>query len=189
VIRRPILILAAALAVVASGCGGGDEPSEPEGTPPRQWVTSVCGALDRWQTSLEAKAKGVPQEVLQAFRDGPTEAKQLLSNLLGEVIAETDAMIRRVDAAGQPAVEQGRRIAADVHARLLRVKTALQDARKSVERVPTDNPLEFQRQMADIAPDLLAQERALKNILSGVDAKPLRDAIQETERCAAFTGN
>jgi hypothetical protein len=187
VIRRPILILAAALAVVAGGCGGGDESSEPEGTPPRQWVTSVCGALDGWQTSLENKAQGLPREVLQA--DSPKDAKRRIEGFLGEVIAETDTMIARVDRAGQPAVAEGQRMAADVHARLLKVKAAFEGARERVEKVPTDDPLAFQRQLTAIGQDLLAQGQSLGDILRGADAKPIQDAIQDEERCVAFTGN
>jgi hypothetical protein len=187
VIRRPILILAAALAVVAGGCGGGDEPSEPEGTPPRQWVASVCGALDGWQTSLERKAQGLPQEVLQA--DSPQDAKRRIEGFLGEVIDETDAMIARVDGAGRPAVDEGRRIAADVHARLLKVKAAFEGARERVAKVPTNDPFAFQRQLTEIGQDLLAQGQSLGDILRRADAKPIQDAIQGEERCAAFTGN
>ena len=186
--RLPILTLAVALALVAGGCGGGgdEESSEPEGTPPRQWVTSVCGALDGWQTSLEDKAQNLPQEVLQSA--SPTAAKQRIGDFLGEVIGETDAMIARVDKAGRPAVDEGRRIAADVHTRLLKVKAAFEAARERVEKVPTNDPLAFQSELTEIGQDLLAQGQSLGDILRRADAKPIQDALQEDERCAAFTG-
>jgi hypothetical protein len=192
VARLPILTLAifvvvGALAFVAGGCGGGDDADEPEGTPPRQWVTSVCGALDRWQTSLQDKAQTLPREVLQAA--SPTDAKQRIGNFLGEVIAETDAMIARVDKAGEPAVDEGRRISADVHTRLLKVKAAFEGARERVEKVPTNDPLAFQRQLTEIGQDLLAQGESLGDILRRADAKPIQDALREDERCAAFRGN
>ena len=173
---------------MAGGCGGGDDDSdEPEGTPPRQWVTSVCGALDSWQTSLEDKARTLPREVLQAA--SPTVAKQRIGSFLGEVIAETDAMIARVDKAGRPAVAEGRRIAADVHTRLLKVKAAFVGARERVQKVPTNDPLAFQSQLTEIGQDLLAQGQSLGDILRRADAKPIQDALEEDERCGAFTGN
>src|SRR4051794_11080232 len=132
-------MLAIALAVVAGGCGGGAEkPAGPEGTPPAKWVTSVCGALDTWQTSLQNQAQTLPRDVLQAA--SPTAAKQRIDTFLGDVIAQTDGMIRRVGNAGRPAVDQGAQIAADVHTRLLKVKAAFVNARTRVEQVPTDDP-------------------------------------------------
>jgi hypothetical protein len=192
VARRPILtlaivVLAGTLALVAGGCAGGGDSDEPEGTPPRQWVTSVCGALDRWQTSLQDKAQTLPREVLQAA--SPTAAKQRIGTFLGEVIAETDAMIARVDKAGRPAVAEGRRIATDVQTRLLKVKAAFVDARERVQKVPTNDPLAFQRQLTEIGQDLLAQGQSLGDILRRADAKPIQDALKEDERCGAFTGN
>jgi hypothetical protein len=185
VIRFPILTLAFALALMAGGCGGGGS-SEAEGTPPRQWVTSVCGALDTWQTSLQDRAQGLPREVLQA--SSPTDAKRRISDFLDEVIAETDAMISRVGKAGQPAVDEGRRIASDVHTRLLKVKAAFVQAREKVLKVPTDDPFAFQRQLTQIGQDLLAQGQSLGDILGRADAKPIQDALQANEQCAAFTG-
>jgi hypothetical protein len=184
VIRLPILIPAVALALVAAGCGGGS--SEPEGAPPKQWVTSVCGALDTWQTSLQDKAQTLPREVLQA--SSPNDAKQRIGDFLDEVIAETDRMISRVDTAGQPAVDEGRRIASDVHARLLKVKAAFVEAREKVQNVPTDDPFAFQRQLTEIGQDLLAQGQALGDILGRVDAKPIQDAVEDNKQCGAFTG-
>ena len=185
--RLSIAAAAIALAALAAGCGGGgSKSSEPEGTPPRQWTTSVCGALDAWQTSLQNKAKTLPREVLEA--SSPTAAKQRIGDFLDEVIDETDTMIANVDRAGQPAVVRGRRLAANVHARLLRVKAAFEDARAKVQKVPTDDPLAFQRQLTTIGQNLLAQGRSLGNILRGANAKPIQDAIQNDERCAAFTG-
>jgi hypothetical protein len=184
--RLPILTLAVALALVAGGCAGGDDSSEPEGTAPKLWVTSVCGALDTWQTSLQDKAQTLPREVLQAA--SPKAAKQRIGDFLDEVIAETDGMIGRVDNAGQPAVDEGRRIASDVHTRLLKVKQAFVQAREKVKKVPTDDPFAFQKQLTAIGQDLLAQGQALGDILRRADAKPIQDAVQADERCAAFTG-
>ena len=186
--RVPIVVVAAALAVLAAGCGGGSsKSSEPQGTPPRQWTTSVCGALDSWQTSLQDKAKSLPREVLQA--SSPAAAKQRIGAFLDEVLGETDAMIAKVDRAGRPAVDEGRRIASDVHTRLLKVKAAFEDARTKVQKVPTDDPFAFQRQLTEIGQNLLAQGESLGNILGGADAKPIQDALADNERCAAFTGN
>jgi hypothetical protein len=189
VTRLPILLSVAALAFLAAGCGGGgdsDESEQPEGTPPTQWVTTVCGALDDWQTSLQTQAQGLPQEVLQA--DSPQDAKKQIVNFLDEVVDETQTMIDKVDAAGRPAVDAGQRVATAVHTRLEKVKQAFENARSSVESVPTDNPLAFQQQLTKIGQDLSTQGQALGDVLSSADAQPLRDAIDKTEQCKSFNG-
>ena len=185
-IRLPLIVLVATLAFVAAGCGGSSE-DEPEGTPPRQWVTSVCTALDDWQASLQDKAKGLPQEVLQA--DSATDAKRRIQSFLDEVIAETDAMIGRVDRAGQPAADEGRQFAAQVRARLRKVKAAFEDARSRVEQVPTDDPFAFQRQLTQIGQDLLAQARSLGTLLAQAPAGPILNSIGDVARCRAFSSN
>ena len=186
--RVPLLALVAALALAAAGCGGGsDEAEQLEGTPPAEWVTTVCGALDDWQTSLQTKAQGLPQEVLQA--DSPADAKERITTFLDEVVDETQAMVDEVDAAGKPAVDAGERVRTAIHARLLKVKAAFESARSRVEDVPTDNPLAFQQQLTQIGQDLAQQGQALGDVLASADAAPLRDAIQDTERCQSFNGN
>ena len=186
--RVPLLVLVAALSLLAAGCGGGsDEAEAPEGTPPAEWVTTVCGALDDWQTSLQTKAQGLPQMVLQA--DSPEDAKNQITDFLDEVVDETQTMIDEVDEAGKPAVDAGERVRTAVHARLLKVKAAFENARAQVDQVPTDNPLAFQQQLTQIGQDLAAQGQALGDVLGSADAAPLRNAIQNTERCESFNGS
>ena len=189
VTRLPILLSVAALAFLATGCGGGgdsNESEQPQGTPPTQWATTVCGALDDWQTSLQTQAQGLPQEVLQA--DSPQDAKKQIVDFLDQVVDETQTMIDKVDAAGRPAVDGGQRVATAVHTRLEKVKQAFENARSSVENVPTDNPLAFQQQLTKIGQDLSTQGQALGDVLGSADAQPLRDAIDKTERCKSFNG-
>ena len=188
--RVPLLVLVAALSVLAAGCGGGggsnESQQQPEGTPPAEWVTTVCGALDDWQTSLQTKAQGLPQQVLQA--SSPADAKKQIEDFLDEVVNETQTMVDTVDQAGKPAVDAGDRVRNAVHARLLKVKAAFETARKQVDAVPTNNPAAFQQQLTQIGQDLAAQGQALGDVLGSADAKPLRDAIANTPRCKSFNG-
>jgi hypothetical protein len=186
VIRLPAIVLVAALAFVAAGCGGSSKKEqEQEGTPPRQWVRSVCTALDEWQASLQQQAKGLPSAVLQA--DSPADAKRRIDDFLDEVIAETDTMIGRVQRAGRPAATEGRRFAAQVQARLRKVRAAFADARRRVEQVPTDDPFAFQRQLTEIGQDLLSQARSLGTLLAQAPAGAILNAIGDVSRCRTFT--
>ena len=149
-------------------------------------MTTVCGALDDWQVSLQEQAKGLPQQVLQA--SSPEDAKQQITGFLDEVVDQTQQMVDEVDEAGTPAVDAGQRVRTAIHARLLKVKAAFVNARAQVDKVPTDNPLAFQQQLTQIGQDLAAQGQALGDVLGSADAQPLRDAIQDTENCQSFNG-
>jgi hypothetical protein len=189
VVRLPILALLAALAVAAAGCGG-DETSEPEGTPPKQWAGSVCGALETWQESLQNQARGLSREVLQA--KSPNAAKRRIGTFLDEVIAETDTMMEAVEGAGQPAVEQGRQVADDFRMGLEQMRAAFEDARAKIAKVPTDDPQAFQRQLTEIGSDLQTQGRSIGDTLGKIDerydSQQLGKAFDETEACSEFTG-
>lgn len=189
--RVPLVVFVAVLSFLAAGCGGGGsnesaQPAQPEGTPPAEWVTTVCGALDDWQTSLQQEAKGLPQQVLQA--GNPEDAKKEITDFLDQVVDETQTMVDTVDEAGKPAVDAGERVRTAVHTRLLKVKAAFENARRQVDNVPTDNPQAFQQQLTQIGQDLAAQGQALGDVLGSANQKPLRDAIQNTEKCQSFNG-
>jgi hypothetical protein len=188
VIRLPAFLAAAALAVVA-GCGGGGS-SETSGVPPNQWAASVCGALETWQTSLQTKAQGLTQAVLQA--QSPKAAKQQLGDFLDEVLAETDTMIASVGEAGQPAVDQGEQVANDFRAGVQRMRTAFADAKGKIEQVPTDDPQAFQEQLTQIGQELQNQGQSIGSTLGGLDEKydapELGKAFDENEQCKAITG-
>jgi hypothetical protein len=53
--RAPLVVLAlvASLALVAAGCGGGDE-EEASGDATVEWADGLCGAFDTWMTELES---------------------------------------------------------------------------------------------------------------------------------------
>jgi hypothetical protein len=188
VIRLPIVLLAATLAL-AAGCGGGGS-SASAGAPPAQWAASVCGALQTWQTSLQSKAQGLTQDVLQA--QSPKAAKQQLGDFLDEVIAETDTMIASVGKVGQPAVDQGDQVARDFRAGLDQMRAAFADAKTKIEQVPTDDPQAFQQQLTAIGQELQTQGQSIGSTLGNLDEKynapELGKAFDENANCKAITG-
>jgi hypothetical protein len=184
--RPPILAVVAAAALAVAGCGGS---SSPEGTPPADWAQSVCGALSDWQTSLQEKSQSLTQDVLQA--KSPNAAKEQISTFLSDVIVETETMIGAVDAAGQPAVDQGGQIAEDFHNGLNRMRDAFKDAASDVQSVPTDDPQAFQQQLTQIGTELSTQGQAIGSTLGEIDqkydAEELNKAFDENPTCKDFT--
>jgi hypothetical protein len=185
VIRLPILALAVGLA--ATGCGGGGEP---EGVPPSEWAASVCGALEAWQTSLEQGARDLTRDVLQA--QDPEQSKEQIGDFLDEVISETDTAIGAVDGAGTPAVDRGEEVAADFKAGLEQIKAAFVDAGEQIEEAPTDDPAAFQQQLGAIGQQLQTQGQSIGDTLGRIDEKydadELSKAFDENEQCREFAG-
>lgn len=184
--RPPILALLAAAALAVAGCGGS---SRPEGTPPADWAQSVCAALSDWQTSLQEQSQSLTQDVLQA--KNPRAAKEQIGTFLTDVIVETETMIGAVDAAGQPAVDQGDQIAEDFHNGLIRMRDAFKDAASDVQSVPTDDPQAFQQQLTQIGTELQRQGQAIGSTLGEIDqkynAEELNKAFDANPTCKDFT--
>ena len=191
-LRLPILVLLAAAALVA-GCGGdGDDGNGgSEGVPPSEWAQTVCGALSDWQASLQEKSQSLSGTVLEA--ETPQAAKDQIGEFLGDVLADTEAMIDTVEGAGEPAVDEGDRIAEDFRARLEEMRTAFEDARQRVEDVPTDDPQAFQQELTEIGGELQTQGEAIGNRLDEIDerydADELSEAFDDTPACRDFAGS
>jgi uncharacterized protein YoxC len=90
----PVAVLVAALALVAAGCGGDDEPQVPAST---QWAGDFCTAVNTWRNSIATTAADL---TANPSREGLEEA-------VGEARDTTETLIETLQGLGSPGTESG----------------------------------------------------------------------------------
>jgi hypothetical protein len=101
--------VALAIGVVAAACGGGGSTSSGSSSPSTQasltadqWANQVCGAVGTWAKSLST----APPDVSNAA--SPEEAKTTLTSYTNNLVASTNTLVAGLQAAGTPAVSNGK---------------------------------------------------------------------------------
>jgi hypothetical protein len=133
-VRTFIALTVAALALAASsGCGGGEEAT---GASPEEWSADVCGALSSWKSDLETRANELQDTAASAT--SIAEGRDLIVDFLDETITRTDQMMNELEAAGNPAVDDGETIAREFRAEIAKIKPIFEDAREKAAALPED---------------------------------------------------
>jgi hypothetical protein len=128
-------LIAAALALtVVTACGGGEEAAS--GASPEEWTADVCGAISGWKADLEQRANELQDTAAGA--SSISEGRDLIVDFLDTTITRTDQMLNEVEAAGNPAVDDGETIARDFRAELAKIKPIFEDAREKAAALPDD---------------------------------------------------
>ena len=169
-------LIAALLAVVAASCGGsrgGDGPT------PEEWMTTLCGALVKWQ--------GVMTDLPPLPRDDLVAAKNVLTGLLETAVGATDELIRTMQAAGAPDVENGPELAQGYQTALTSIRDSLDTARTRAQALDPAKPEEFGAGLTTIVTELEAATTALGRTFDEnyrrYKSEELDDAAKEVEEC------
>jgi len=116
------VLLLAALALAAAGCGG---KSQPKATPTADWANSVCGALVTWTTTMKSLASTLKSNPTKAgVQDAVTQAqdatKTLSTSLKGLGKPDTQA--------GQQAKDDINQLADELSTDVNKIKSSIESA-------------------------------------------------------------
>ncbi|MGH2722434.1 MAG: hypothetical protein ACRDJO_12670 [Actinomycetota bacterium] len=168
-------LFAALLAVVAASCGGrgGGGPT------PQAWMTTLCGALVKWQ--------GVMTDLPPLPRDDLAAAKNVLGELLDNAVTSTDELIRTIRGAGAPDVENGAELAQGYQTALTSIRDSLDNARTKAQALDPAKPEEFGAGLTTIVTELEAATSALGRTFDEnyrkYKSEELDNAAKEVEEC------
>ena len=184
--RTAALGLTLLLAAGFAACGGDDDGDggggSSETVSAEAYAADVCGAMQDWITGIQERT----QSLTEGFQSNdPQEGKELLSNLLAEMSAQTGDLVSAVEEAGVPDVDGGEEAADSLVSAFEDVQGILDDAQQDIEDLPTD-PQAFQQGAAELGPTL---QQALSGVGSSIeepDSQELRDAFENEESCSAI---
>lgn len=170
-----LAIIAAALALVATGCGGGDD--EPEASATDEWAEGFCGAITTWAESLE-QATDELRSFNSLSRDAFEQAAEDIRTATGDFADDLQAL-------GTPDTESGEEAkqAVDDFATTLEEDSA--DIETAVEGVSgvTSIPAAVTDITAALSSMNAAFSSMLRTIRKGDAAGELKTAFEDADAC------
>jgi hypothetical protein len=159
--RVASVAVAVVLAVALTSCGGGSGSSS-SGMTAEQYVAGACAAMTTWGqdiksgvADLQSKVSGAPDLAAR---------KQVFVAFTKQLSATTDTLVSSLQGLGAPAVEGG----AGVHQQLVgafeSVRSTLKNAEQEAEALPTDDPVEFRKQVNAIGTEIGGIGDAFSNV-------------------------
>jgi hypothetical protein len=152
-VRRIVVAsIAAAALLVHAACGGSPEEaggSEETGrVEPEVWATDICTAARELNMSQESLARELVDEGRGA--SSVEEAKAAVVTYLTELLDETDAMLKKIDAAGTPAGEQGEEVRRAMRNASGQLRRAVADSLVQAESLPTGSVSAFNSEAEEL---------------------------------------
>lgn len=171
VVRR--VAVAALCALLAAGCGGGEQRVEPS-----EWAESVCAALANWRAAMAEVARAGP---------GPLDAEELERRLerARTVTENLTAQLRGLRPPDVEAAADTRRALADAAFRLERRYDALEQSAR--EALAAARPAELLQRLAVLAGDFQALVESAARVPQALQSEPLVGAAAQ-ELGRAFAG-
>jgi hypothetical protein len=178
-------LVVAAVACGDGGTGGGTPTASPTGgdaggIAADAWLTDVCGATKGWVEDILAL-----QQDLQANLD-PSSVKALKNTMVeyfDSILAATDDMLKEIDAAGVPDVEDGEAAALAVSEGLTEARDVLQRARDDAADLPTNDAQAFNNQLQAIAQDVQTELTGVGDTMGELDSPELDRAADDVPAC------
>lgn len=173
------LAVVAAIALPISAAGAA--------TAPPKWAKAVCGATSTWVTQV-AKAADLATATVP---ESSASVKKTLGRLLAVTAKSTAAARAKLAKAGVPSVPNGKQIAATVNEGFRQVNSSIKQAKKSLSRAATTDPVAFNttaRGVQDALESGLESIQAAFSATRDADAEALLEAFATTSSCTAITG-
>jgi hypothetical protein len=163
--------------MLAAGCGGSgshdaertDDPAV-EGTDPAVWIRNVCTSLLTWRNEIIEVGGTELRRRIQESKT-PVEARSAIVDYYAEGVTRTDELLRALDEAGSPAVDDGATVAQAFRRGIVIMRTALAKATERVKGLPED-PNDRERFLAmheQIAETIEAAGERMERYFDGVE--------------------
>ncbi len=120
-------LIVSALALVAAGCGGGDDESSSDAVAADQWADEFCTAVSSWKDSL--------QQIRDRFTDLSSLNEDTLNEAADDAESATDEFVDDLKGLGRPDTESGQEIEDSIQTLEDTVEQEKSDVKESVGNV------------------------------------------------------
>jgi hypothetical protein len=166
-----MLICAAAVIVLAAGCGGEDESSS------EAWANDFCSAAADWRSSLE--------EIVGQFQSPSDLDADSIQGAVDDGLEATESFVDEVEGLGAPETEAGEEVADIVDSMTSSIQTTADGLRSTFEGADSLQDLITQAGTAAAQVGQLEQElRSSLDQLEQVETGELGEELESNEDCA-----
>ena len=170
----------AALALVAAGCGGGDESSSV--SPTDEWAEGFCTAITTWTDSLGT--------VTEQFASPSSLTQERLTDAANDVKSSTETLVDDLRGLGAPDTESGDAVKTSIDELSTTLETEVAKIESAVDSA--SGLAELPSAISSITTSLSAMGTAFAatlDSLQSADAKgELQSALEDSPACAGISG-
>ena len=174
-LRRSAAVLAV-LGVLAGigGCG-----SSSSSVAPAAYVRAVCNAVGPFESNVAARSNALNPSAIKS----PAEGKVALRSFLAAVASDTGTALQRLRSAGTPDVPGGARIESAIVGAFVQLDSAMREAAKSAESLPTTSAGAFQAAATNLGTTVRNSMNGIGTSLSGLKSPALQKAALQEPAC------
>lgn len=169
-------LIVSALALVAAGCGGGDDESS-EAVPVDQWADEFCSAVGSWKDNL--------QEIRDRFTDLSSLNEDSLNEAADDAESSTDEFIEDLKDLGRPDTPSGQEIEDSLQTLEDTVEQEKSDVADAVDNV--EDLSDIPAAITTIGSAITSMGNALQSAFDAIRDEDvggeLQTALDESEAC------
>jgi len=176
-------------APVASSAGsstGGASSGSSEAVPVEAWAGEVCGAVSTWLDSINTSDTKLNEDV-QGLTD-LNQIRDVLVQFLNDSVSVTDDMIKGVQSAGAPDVDNGKQLSADLVAALKPVKDTFQKAADDAKSLPINDQTAFSQAATKLGQSITDSQTEFSGAFDALQKKyddpAINKAFETVPACA-----
>jgi hypothetical protein len=170
-VRRAILTCVAVLALLAAGCGGGDDESASQA-----WANDFCSAAADWRSSLEG--------IAGQFQSPSDLNADSIQGAIDDGLDATQSFLDEVDSLGPPETESSQEAESIIDSMTSSIQTTADDLRSTFEGADSLQDLIAQAPQAASQVGQLEQElQGGLDQLENLDTGELKDELESNEDC------
>ena len=128
----------------------------------------MCQALSKWETNVKSLSRRVSNQV--QGQSSIAGIRKVLSQFLQKVVDSTNKLVKQMDAAGTPKVEQGKAVAQFFHDGLTQLKNLFAKSQQAVKGLPND-PQAFATQAEALGTQIDNGGKQIQSVFNDAQAR------------------
>jgi hypothetical protein len=176
------MLLAAILGALAvAGCGGGGSSNRVSAN---AYARALCTAVGPFEKDIAQRQSALDPSQIKS----PTQGRTVLTGFLNAVAGDTKQAADRLRAAGVPDVSNGKKISTAFVNLFSHLQTALQNAAKQAQTLPTGSATAFKNAATQLGTSVRSSMNSLTTNLSQLRSPELEAAAKKVPACQTLGG-
>jgi hypothetical protein len=174
-------LAALASAVTVAGCGSSGSSS---GVSAGTYVKAICTAVGPFEKDVAARSNALNSAKLTS----PAQGKTAVQSFLTAVSADTDKALSRLQAAGTPNVDNGKKISTTIVGAFKDLRQAIGSASHQAKSLSSTSPQAFKDGANALGGTVRSSLSGISNSLGKLQSADLAKAAAKEPSCTALSG-